>query len=105
MIEKYIIRNELSRKRWRIFKERKLAVFSSIVLILLVGATFLSPFIANSRPLVLKYNDHYYFPIVKDYSVDSFGITDTLDVNYRTLKLETSDFALWPIVQWDPFES
>lgn len=105
MIEKYIIRNELSRKRWRIFKGSKLAVLSSVILIFLVAATFLSSFIANSRPLILKYSGHYYFPIVKDYSVDSFGITDTLDVNYRTLKLETSDFALWPIVQWDPFES
>lgn len=105
MIEKYIIRNELSRKRWRVFKERKLAVFSTIVLTMLIVATFFSPFIANSRPLILKYNDQYYFPIVKDYSVDSFGIADTLDVNYRTLKLETNDFALWPIVQWDPFES
>jgi microcin C transport system permease protein len=105
MIEKYIVKHELSRKRWRIFKKSKLAVISALVLIILVFATFLSPFIANSRPIVLKYNDHYYFPILKDYSADVFGITESLDVNYRKLELKTNDFSLWPIVQWDPYES
>ena len=105
MIEKYIIKHELSRKRWRIFKGSKTAVFSSVLLIFLVLATFFSPFIANSRPLLLKYKNHYYFPIAKDYSADTFAITDRLDVNYRTLTLDSQDFAIWPIVQWDPFES
>ncbi len=105
MIEKYIIKHELSRKRWRIFKASKTAVFSSILLIFLVFATFFSPFIANSRPLLLKYKNQYYFPIAMDYSADTFAITDRLDVNYRTLTLDSHDFAIWPIVQWDPFES
>ena len=105
MIEKYLITNELSRKRWKVFKSGKMTVIASLILIFLVAITFLSPIIANSRPLVLKYNDHYYFPIVKDYDATSFGITDSLDVNYRKLALAPSDFALWPLVQWDPFES
>lgn len=105
MIEKFIVRHELSRKRWRIFKSSKSAMISTLILLLLTIATFLSPFIANSRPLILKYNNHYYFPIVKDYSAESFGITDSLDVSYRKLQLSPSDFAIWPIIQWDPFES
>lgn len=105
MIEKFVVRNELSRKRWRIFKSSKSAMIASVVLLLLTIATFLSPFIANSRPLVLKYNNQYYFPIVKDYSAESFGITDSLDVSYRKLQMAPNDFAIWPIVQWDPFES
>jgi microcin C transport system permease protein len=105
MIERYIIKHELSRKRWKIFKSSKSAMFSSFLLIVLVLATFFSPFLANSRPLILKYNNHYYFPIIKDYSAETFGITDRLDVDFRTLKLKADDLAIWPIVQWDPFES
>lgn len=105
MIEKFLITNELSRKRWKIFKSSKSSMLASILLLLFVVMTFISPLIANSRPLVLKYSGHYYFPIAKDYSASSFGITDTLDVNYRKLELASGDFALWPIVQWDPFES
>lgn len=105
MIQKYLIKNELSRKRWKVFKARKAAIFSSIILLFFITLTFISPIIANSRPLVLKYNDSVYFPILKDYSADDFGITDSLDVNYRSLQLKENDFALWPIIQWDPYES
>jgi microcin C transport system permease protein len=106
MIER-IFKNELSRKRWKIFSRSKTAMFSSVVLILLVFATFFSPFIANSRPILLKYNDSYYFPVFKDYTADTFNITDSLDIDYRSLQLhqEKGDYALWPVVQWDPFES
>jgi len=106
MIER-LFKNELSRKRWKIFKRSKTAMFSAVLLILLVLSTFLSPLIANSRPIVLKYNNSYYFPVFKDYTVDNFNITDSLDVDYRSLQLssEKGDYALWPVVQWDPFES
>lgn len=107
MISNIFLTNELSRKRWRIFKKNKAAVVSSFGLIIFLIATFVSPIIANSRPILLKVNNHYYFPTLKDYSADAFGITDTLDVDYRHLKLssEKGDFALWPVVQWDPYES
>lgn len=105
MIEKFIITNELSRKRWKIFKSSKSSMIASLLLLFFVIMTFMSPIIANSRPLLLKYSGHYYFPIVKDYSPTLFNITDSLDVNYRKLQLSADDFALWPIVQWDPFES
>lgn len=107
MISKFFIRNELSRKRWRIFKSNRVSVISSIVFIFLLIATFISPIIANNRPVIMKANNQYYFPVFKTYSSDTFGITDTLDVDYRHLQLDSSkgDFALWPIVQWDPYES
>lgn len=105
MIENRIIKNELSLKRWRVFKRNRTAVISSIVLLILVIATFVSPMIANNRPLVLKHHDKIFFPIVKDYDASEFGITDSLDINYRALPMTDKDFAVWPIIQWDPFES
>ena len=105
MIEKYLIKNELSRKRWRIFKQRKTAVASSIVLLFFIALTFSSTFIANSRPIILKYNQQYYFPIVKNYTAGAFGIKDRISVDYKELKLSKNDFAIWPIIQWDPYES
>ncbi|AUN96795.1 ABC transporter permease subunit [Bacteriovorax stolpii] len=104
MIERYIT-NELTRKRWKIFKKSKSAMISSFVLVFLILATFLSPFIANSRPLMISYHGTTYFPIFKDYNASDFGITDALDVDYRALQMGKGDYALWPIVQWDPFES
>jgi len=105
MIENKIITNELSIKRWRVFKKNKTAVLSTLFLFFFVFATIFSPFIANSRPVLLKYNNHYYYPVIKDYTAEEFGITDRLDVDFRELKLSENDFALWPIIQWDPFET
>lgn len=104
MIDRYL-KNELSRKRWKIFKKSKSAVFSVILLFVLILATFMSPFIANSRPFVVKYHGTTYFPLFKDYTADVFGITDVMTVDYRELKLEKGDYALWPVIQWDPYES
>ncbi len=105
MIEKKIITNELSIKRWRVFKRNKTAVVSTLLLLFFILATILSPFIANSRPVLLKYNNQYYYPVLKDYTAEEFGVTGRLDVNYRELQIKENDFALWPLIQWDPFET
>jgi microcin C transport system permease protein len=104
MIEK-LLTNELSRKRWRVFKHNQIAVWSSVFILLAVFATVISPFIANNRPIILKFKNSYYFPILKDYDASELGVTDRLDIDYRSLILDKSDFALWPIIQWDPYES
>jgi microcin C transport system permease protein len=104
MIEQFF-KNELSRKRWRIFRNNKSAVISVILLSFFIFLTIVSPFIANSRPILLKYQQKYYFPVMKNYVATDFGIVDSMDVDYRALKLSNDDFALWPIVQWDPYES
>lgn len=104
MIEK-LLTNELSRKRWKIFKKSKSATFSAVVLIFLILGTFASPFIANSKPLIVKYQGETYFPIFKNYDAEKFGITDSLTVDYRTLKHGEGDYSIWPPIQWDPFES
>lgn len=104
MIERFL-KNELSRKRWKIFRKSKTAMYSTVILFLLILATFLSPFIANSKPLYVKYHGVSYFPLFKEYSAEQFGITDSLDIDFRELKMDKGDFSLWPIIQWDPFES
>ena len=104
MIEN-LLKNELSRKRWKIFRKSKSAMISVVVLILLIIATFMSPFIANSKPMLVKYQGTTYFPMFKEYSAEAFGITDAMTIDYRELKMNKGDYAIWPIVQWDPFES
>lgn len=104
MIERYI-ENELTLKRWRRFKRRKTAVVSGILLLVGLVLTFAAPMIANSKPILLKYQDSYYFPVFKRYVATELGITDSILVDYRTLELGEGDWALWPVIPWDPFES
>ena len=104
MIDRFL-KNELSRKRWRIFRKSKTAICSTVILFVLILATFVSPFIANSKPLYVKYLGVSYFPMFKEYAAKDFGITDSISIDYRELKLKKGDYSLWPIIQWDPFES
>ncbi len=97
--------NELTKKRWRRFKRKKLALASVIILFLMVAATFLAPLICNSKPIYLSYNGKSYFPVFNTYKPVEFNITDTLVMDYKNLKLSENDMVIWPVIRWDPFES
>jgi microcin C transport system permease protein len=106
MIES-LIKNDDTLKKWRRFKSRKLAVLSAWIVGICCFFSFTAEFWANSKPLLLHYQDHYYFPVLKDYHPSVFGDEDNLLTNYREIELEEDrgDFALWPIIQWNPYES
>lgn len=104
MIEKWI-KNDLTRKRWRRFKKHKFACISAIIVFVLTSMTFFSPLIANSKPIVMSYQGKVYFPVFKDYGAREFNVTTSLVMDYRELPMGESDWALWPLIPWDPFES
>lgn len=104
MIERFI-KNDQTIKRWQIFKARRLAVISCWILIFVTVFSFTAEIWANSKPLMMNYNNKWYFPVFKTYSVQEFKLKDTMQVNYREIKLDDNDWAIWPIVKWDPYES
>jgi peptide/nickel transport system permease protein len=54
----------------RQFKRNKMALFGLSVVVLLVLIALLGDFLANDRPLVIKYDGKVHFPILKGYMVD-----------------------------------
>ncbi|MBT4791871.1 MAG: ABC transporter permease subunit [Halobacteriovoraceae bacterium] len=104
MIEKRI-KNEQTLKKWRAFKAHRTGYFSIWIILIACFFSFTAEFWANSKPLVLNYEGKIYFPVFKEYSVKEFGVTDTLAMDYRELKLREGDWDLWPIIEWDPYES
>lgn len=101
MISRFIKNDEVL-KKWNYFKSRKAAVVSIWLLILMCFFSFTAEFWANSKPLYVKYQGHSYFPVLKDYAVKEFNLSDTLFVDYRKLEAEVK---IWPLVKWDPYES
>jgi len=104
MIER-LLKNELSRKRWRTFKKRKLAMAAMIGLLVMTFLTFLAPILANSKPIYINFKGKSYWPIFAEYRATEFGVSDSMVVDFRKLKLSDDDTAIWPVVNWDPFES
>ena len=65
--------SELTRERFRNFKKIRRAYFSLWILSMAFILSLFSEFIANDKPLILKYQNHYYFPILHFYSDEKFG--------------------------------
>lgn len=106
MIERFIVNDE-TLKRWRRFKSKKLAVVSCWLIGIACFFSFTAEFWANSKPLLLHYNNETFFPVFQKYHPSNFGEQKMLVTNYRNLKLneERGDFAIWPLIRWNPFES
>jgi len=104
MIEK-MLRHDLSIRRWRRFKSRRLAMVSLWSLIIVCAISYSAEWWANSKPILLHFQGTTYFPVAKDYPASAFGQTETVAADYRNLKMGEQDWAIWPIVRWDPYES
>jgi microcin C transport system permease protein len=106
MIEKFI-RNEETLKKYRRFKSRRLAIISTWLVGIACLLSFSAEFWANNKPLYLKYDQVSYFPVFKDYHPSLFHIENSMVMNYRKLELqkERGDFAFWPLIRWNPYES
>lgn len=104
MIERWLT-NELSLKRYRRFKKLKRSVISVWIILVLMFFSITAEFWSNSKPIALGYQGKIYFPVLKTYHPTVFGIQDAMVTNYRALKLKKGDWAVWPPVQWDPYES
>ncbi len=94
-------------KRYRRFKRNRIAVLSVWLLGLLFLLSFTAEFWANNKPHVMKYQGKLYFPLIVDYHPTVFSRDDIYIMDYRALDLDPAkgDWAAWPLVQWDPFES
>lgn len=100
-----LIKNDLTLKRYRRFKKLKRSIWSVWIFAFLLFLSLTAEFWANSKPLLMKFRGSLYIPVVSTYHPSSFGVEDQLVTNYRSLQLNEDDWAIWPIVRWDPYES
>ena len=102
MIEKRL-HSDLAKKRWRRFRSDKLAVVAVWFLLVLAFFSFTAELWANRKPVVLSYQGSVYFPVFRHYDPRIFGREDVAEMDYRSLT-SRADWAVWPIIRWDPFE-
>ncbi len=84
--------NPNTRKRILKFKSNRRAYYSFIILIVTYAISLFAPFIANNKPLVLYYNQKYYFPVLFFYTEEDLGGENKTRVNYKKLNLR-EDFV------------
>ncbi|MFA5538821.1 MAG: ABC transporter permease [Gemmobacter sp.] len=73
----------LNQRRWRNFKANRRAFWSLIIFSVLFGLSLFAEFIANDRPLLVKYQGEYYTPILSFYPETAFGGDFQTEAVYR----------------------
>jgi len=68
---------------WEKFKQNNRAFYSFIIFSALCVFTFSFDFISNDKPLLIKYDDAYYFPIFKKYAETEFGGDFETEADYQ----------------------
>lgn len=90
------------RRIWQRFKRHRVGYWSLIVFSILYGVSLIGELVSNDRPLVVHYQNQWYFPLVHDYPESVFGgqlpaTTDYLDPFIRNRLNEGDNFALYPV--------
>ena len=94
----------LTARRWSAFRASQRGYWSLIIFMLLFVFSLFAEFIANDRPLLVRYEGSLYFPVVRDYPETSFGGTFATNADYsdpyvRGL-IEAKGWMIWPLVPY-----
>ena len=88
------------RERLYRFRQHRLGFICLVVFLLIFGLSLASEWLANDKPLLVRYQNSLYFPVLKDYPETTFGgvfetATDYKDPAVRAL-IHANGFAVWP---------
>ena len=95
----------LNRRRLAIFRAHKRGYWSMWIFVVLFGACLFAEFIANDRPLVIRFEGEWYFPVLAGYSEDTFG-ADFLptEADYSdpdvARAIKAHGWMLWPAIPY-----
>ena len=93
----------LTRRRLAIFKAHKRGYWSLWIFLVLFVVALFAEFIANDRPLVVRYEGHWFFPVLQDYSEDAFDpelmptLADFTDPDLQR-EIRAKGWMVWPAI-------
>ncbi|MFC6053814.1 ABC transporter permease [Acinetobacter sp. Ac_877] len=86
------------------FKANKLGFACFIIFIVIFICSLCAEFIANDKPLLVKYDDSYYVPVLKRYPETTFGGVFETEAEYKdpvVLQLiKEKGWAIWPLIEF-----
>jgi microcin C transport system permease protein len=95
----------LNRRRWETFKAHKRGFWSLWIFLILFVISMFAEFIANDKPLLVKYDGHYYMPIFRSYPETAFGGIFETEAVYRDpavkeMIAKAHGWILWPPIRF-----
>lgn len=89
-------------QRLACFKQNRLGFICLIVFAVIFVLAIFSELIANDKPLVVKYQQSYYFPVIQSYPETTFGGIFETETDYKDPAvqqlIDRDGWALWPVI-------
>jgi microcin C transport system permease protein len=90
-----------ARRAWRRFRSNRIGYWSLLLFVVLFALSLLAEVLSNDKPLVVRYEGHWYFPIVQTLPETAFGgdfhtPTDYLDPLIRQNLAKPGNLAVFP---------
>ena len=86
------------------FKANKLGFACFIIFIFIFICSLCAEFIANDKPLLVKYDDSYYVPVLKHYPETTFGGVFETEAEYKDPTviqlIKEKGWAIWPLIEF-----
>jgi len=97
-------KNPMRQRQWYTFKRNRRGYFSLWLFCILFFFSLPAEFIANDKPLLVKFQNQYYFPILVGYPETVFGGDFDTETDYRDAfiqqKINESGWMIWPIIRY-----
>ncbi len=76
-------KNSLGHKRWTRFKKNRRGYYSLLIFLVLFGTSLFAEVLCNDKPLLVRYEGRYYFPMVRMYPETIFGGNFETETDYH----------------------
>ncbi|MEX2524777.1 MAG: ABC transporter permease [Gammaproteobacteria bacterium] len=93
----------ITRRRLQNFRANRRGYWSLWIFLALLLITLPAEFIANDKPLLVKYQDEFYYPVFVDYPESVFGgFLATTDYRDPFIKdeIDAQGWMIWPPIQY-----
>ena len=95
----------LNARRVQNFKANRRGYWSLMIFLVLFVLSLFAEFIANDKPLLVKFEDSYYTPVFKMYPETTFGGFFETEADYRDpyveeLITDSGGWMVWPLIRF-----
>ena len=94
----------LNKRRLSNFVKNKRGLYSFWIFFVLFIISLIADFIANEKPLLIKYENEFYYPILQSYSETTFGGDFETEADYRDPfvknSINSSGWMIMPIIPY-----
>jgi microcin C transport system permease protein len=94
----------IAKRRWANFKANRRGYWSLWIFTFLFFFTLFADFISNDKPLLVRYEGHFYAPIFVSYPETAFGGEFETEADYREAfvadKIKEKGWMIWPLIPY-----